>query len=76
MMDFDVGSLCSWRADEVELVEFSPDVCRDPTMSVAMILGTWCGGRARSAPRSMMPGGGAIRTQGAGGGYVIIWEKQ
>lgn len=74
--EVDVSSLCSWRADEVELVEFSPDVCRDVTQSVATLLGTWCSGRARSVPRSIMSGGGRVRTQGAGGSYVIIWEKR
>lgn len=74
--EFDVSLLCTWRADEVELVEFSPDVCRDVTQSVAAFLGTWCSSRARNVPRSIMPGGGRVRTQGAGGSYVIIWEKR
>ena len=74
--EFDINSLCSWRADEVELVEFSPDICREVTQSVATMLGTWCSGRARNLPRSIMPGGGRVRTQGAGGSYVIIWEKR
>jgi hypothetical protein len=74
--EFDVGSLCSWRADEVELVEFSTDVCRDATMTVAAILNAWCSGRARSVTQSIMKGSGSVRTQGAGGSYVIIWEKR
>lgn len=74
--EFDVASLCSWRADEVELVEFGSDVCKDATMTVASILNSWCGGRARSVTRSITPGGGGVRTQGAGGSYVIIWEKR
>lgn len=76
--DFEVRSLCSWRADEVELVEFAEDICRDVTQSIAQLLGTWCGvGRAHAnQQRSMTSGGGAVRTQGAGGSYVIIWEKR
>ncbi len=76
LREFEVASLCSWRADEVELVEFSSDVCKDLTLSIAMTLGTWCSGRARNVTRSIMPGGGGIRTQGAGGSYVVIWEKR
>lgn len=78
MREFEVSSLCSWRADEVELVEFSSDVCRDVTQTVAIILNTWCsGGRTRSVvTRSLVTGGGRVRTQGALGSYVIIWEKR
>ena len=77
MRDFDVASLCSWRADEVELVEWNADICRDRTGTVAMLMGTWCGNSGvRSVPRSMVPGGGQVRTQGSSSAYVVIWEKR
>lgn len=71
--DFDVSSLCSWRADEVELVEFGTSVFRDPTGTVAAIVNAGSAGRARDL------GGirsGRHRAQGAAGSYVIIWEKR
>jgi hypothetical protein len=69
-------SLCAWRADEVAMVEFSPDVCRDATQTVALLLNVWCSGRTRNNPRSMMGGGARIATQRPGGAYVVIWEKK
>ena len=74
--DFEVGSLCSWRADEVELVEFNADVCRDVTQSLWAMIGAWCAGRSSNVSRSMMSGGGPIRTQGTGGSVIVIWEKR
>ena len=73
--DFDVASLCSWRADEVELVEFNSHICKDLTQSVAAILNLWCVGGS-NVPRSMMVEGGPVSTQGVNGSYVIIWEKR
>jgi hypothetical protein len=72
----DLARICAWRADEVELVEFGADVCREVTLSIAQLVGLWCSGRSRNVPRSMMGGGGRIRTQAAGMRYVIIWEKR
>lgn len=78
--DFDVSSLCSWRADEVELVEFGRDVCRDVTQTLVHLLmtnlRTWCSGRTRNVPRSIMAGRGRITSQNAGTSYVVIWEKR
>ena len=72
----DVNRLCAWRADEVELVEFGPDVCRDVTGSIPELFGVWCSGRSRNVPRSMVGSGQRIGTQAAGQKYVIIWEKK
>lgn len=69
--DFDVSSLCSWRADEVELVEFGTSICRDPTGTIAAIVNAGCAGRSRGGIRS-----GRSRAQGTGGSYVVIWEKR
>jgi hypothetical protein len=55
--EFDVGSLCSWRADEVELIEFGTDPCRDVTQTIVEILNSSgppmgkqivCSGRAQA----------------------------
>jgi hypothetical protein len=81
-----VTSICSWRADEVALVEFGSDICRDVTRTIPDLVGAWCesttpSGRARAVPRSIMSGGGRIRTQGrvmgpGGTPFVVVWEKK
>jgi len=82
-----VSSLCSWRADEVALVEFGSDVCRDVTRTIPDLLGIWCetvppSGRTRDVPRSIMSRGGRVRTQAGGRAvqdarsFVVIWEKR
>jgi hypothetical protein len=68
-----VTSLCSWRVDEVELIELGRDVCAEVTRSVAELLGIWCSGRARSVPRGINATS-ASRATGRSA-YVIIWEK-
>jgi hypothetical protein len=72
----DFSRICAWRADEVELVEFGVDVCRDPTRTIPDLLGIWCSGRTRTVPRSIRSGGERIATQPGGMRYVIIWEKR
>lgn len=78
----DVDRICAWRADEVELVEFGSDPCRDVSGTIPQMLGIWCQGRARNVPTSISPrsggigGGGRIRGQGASLPYVIVWEKR
>jgi hypothetical protein len=67
--------LCFWRADEVELVEFGTDTCREASNSISYLVGAWCGNSRRSVPRGIM-GGRRISTQGSGGSYVVIWEKK
>jgi hypothetical protein len=77
--EYPVASLCAWGADEVDLIEFGRDICRDVTGTVGQSLPVpvWCSGRTRNVPRSMVGGSaGRIRTQGGGGSYVIIWEKR
>lgn len=79
-----VGDLCSWRATEVRLVEFGDTVCRDVTRTLSDMLKVWCTRftRQREAvpvdPRRALPvpPGGRIRTQRAGGPFVVIWERQ
>lgn len=79
-----VGDLCSWRATEVRLVEFGDTVCRDVTRTLSDMLNVWCTRFTRQRegvpvdPRRALPvpPGGRIRTQRAGGPFVVIWERQ
>jgi hypothetical protein len=75
---FAVAALCTWRADEVDLVEFGSDPCRDASSTIVALIkaGAWCLGRARDVPRSIRGSGQPIRGQASGGSYVIIWEKR
>jgi len=79
IMEFPVASLCAWKADEVDLVEFGKDICADVTQTVGQSLPvpTWCSGRTRTVTRSMVGGStGRIRAQPGGANYIIIWEKR
>ncbi|MGQ0702309.1 MAG: carboxypeptidase-like regulatory domain-containing protein [Gemmatimonadales bacterium] len=76
-----VSTLCLWRADEVELVEFGSHVCRDITRTIPDLVDAWCtrippSGRPPSAAGRDLYGGGRVRTQGAGGPFVVIWERR
>jgi len=72
----DVNRLCAWRTDEVELVEYGADPCRDVSGSIPEMMGIWCSARTRNIPRSIRSGGTRIRAQAAGMPYVIVWEKR
>jgi len=70
--------LCSWHADEVELVEFGESICRDVTRTLVDMLNVWCT-RFNERPGVVEPGGGGrrrLRTQRQGGPFVVIWEKR
>jgi Carboxypeptidase regulatory-like domain len=71
-----IDRVCAWRADEVALVEFGPDTCRDVTTTIAVLFGAWCSGRTRAVTRSMMGGGGRVSTQAGGKPYIVIWERK
>lgn len=77
--EFEVSALCAWRADEVELVEFSSDVCREVTRTLSSLLEgplkTWCIARTRRVTRSVAGGGRPVGIQQPGTSYVVIWEK-
>jgi hypothetical protein len=72
----DVGRLCAWRSDEVELVEYGIDVCAEATGTIATLANIWCSGKSRNLPRSIMNTQGRISTQPAGMRYVIVWERK
>lgn len=76
-----VRDLCSWQAEEVELVEFGEDICRDVTRTLVDMLNVWCynfgGARRDFGDGSIRPGeGGRIRTQRQSGPFVVIWERR
>jgi len=80
-----VHDLCSWRAAEVELVEFGYTVCRDVTRTLVDMLNVWCtrfneqrdrsSGERLRAFRDGTNDGGRIKTQRKGGPFVVIWER-
>jgi hypothetical protein len=53
--------ICSWSADDVELVEFGPEICAEVTHSLAAVaqrVMSWlqCSGRSRVGSRTIVPG--------------------
>jgi hypothetical protein len=56
-------NICSVRADEVELVEWGSDLCREPTGTAAAMFRTEC---TRLRTRT----GARVR----GPGYVLVWQ--
>jgi hypothetical protein len=73
--DLPLWSLCSWRADEVELLELGRDVCAEVTRSIADLLSISCGPRTRNA-REGLSSPTASRLAGRSRSYVVIWEKK
>lgn len=81
-------ALCSWRADEVALVEFGLSVCRDATSTLAEMLDMWCLNSRRERilsrnPRGSgargdlpPPRGGGVSAQSSPGPFVVIWERR
>ena len=66
--------LCFWRANDVDLVEFGPDICREPSQTLMYQLNVWCG-TSSTATRRRASGQGSP-SQGFGRGYIVIWEKR
>ncbi len=64
-------SVCDFRADEVELVEWGANVCTDPTGVLSRMFRASCLGRRESGgiqPRGAAPGRDLP-------GYIIIWRR-
>lgn len=75
--------LCSWQAQEVELVEFGHNICRDATRTLVDLLNVWCTRFTKLPPnlreaRDVVSGvgGGRFRTQRASMPFVVIWERK
>lgn len=73
-----VRTLCSWRADEVELVEFGADLCTDVTRSLADLLNHFCPsfGRRIGPPPGSPSGRGIGQSRGPQGAFVVLWERR
>ena len=86
-----VRDLCAWQADDVELVEYGRDICRDVTRTLVDLLNVWCrnfqgepradnvGRGSMHDPRGLITGGaggGRIKTQKATGPFIVIWERR
>jgi hypothetical protein len=78
-------ALCSWRASDVELLEFGDTVCRDATRSLVYLLNVWCTtiNKQRSdltmRERLLIREGIDMRgnaLQRTAGPYVVIWERR
>ncbi|MDZ4674228.1 MAG: carboxypeptidase-like regulatory domain-containing protein [Gemmatimonadota bacterium] len=78
-------ALCSWRASDVELVEFGDTVCRDLTRTLVDLLKVWCTSFTRPAETLSMRermrildgltmGSGSVQPRG--GPFVAIWERR
>jgi len=65
-------SICSWRMDEIALLEVGAEICGDASRTLAFALGTPCSGASRMGTRRATR---ARQPSGRGGGYVVIWEK-
>ena len=73
-LEMPVEGLCAWRADEVELVEFGNNVCKEQTHTIADVMKIYCGPLGARGPTSIIPNG-SNRLPGAQS-YVVIWEKK
>lgn len=71
-LEMPIEGLCGWRTDEVELVEFGNNVCKEQTHTIADLLKVYCGPVAGRGPTSM---GGSKGLPGRQS-YVVIWEKK
>jgi hypothetical protein len=67
-----IGGLCGWRVDEVELVEFGNNVCKEQTKTIADLLKIYCGPLGTRGPTTMGNSSGLPGRQSC----VVIWEKK
>lgn len=61
------ADLCGWSADQMDLVEFGADPCREAWKSLADVLDVYCGATRRSSITARPYRGGA--------GYVVLWPR-
>jgi hypothetical protein len=71
-----VNDLCSWRADEVELVEFGENLCRDASRTLVDLLQVWCWNYTGKERGVLKEKERRIKTQRQGSPFVVIWEKR
>jgi hypothetical protein len=61
------ASLCSWTADQLDLVEWGRDPCSEAWKSIAAVLNVWCGPQRQSSLYAQTPG---VRKP-----YVVVWPR-
>ena len=64
------ASLCGWSADEIDLVEWGPDPCREAAKTIAEAMGIYCGPAARVVTLYGEPPSLSGR-----GPYVVLWPR-
>jgi hypothetical protein len=64
------ATLCAWTADEVDLLEFGPDPCREAFKTIAALLNIYCG-----PTRGQSAGYSGGQTGMKRPGYVVIWPR-
>ena len=61
------ASLCGWNADQIDLLEWGTDPCKEAWKSIADMLGIYCGPQRQSSLYAQTPG---LRKP-----YVVIWPR-
>jgi hypothetical protein len=63
-------TLCAWTADQVDLLEWGGDPCKEAYKSIAQVLSIWCG----PSPGRMFPSLYATIPERRPG-YVVVWPR-
>ena len=50
------ASLCGWNADQIDLLEWGSDPCKEAWKSIADLLGIYCGPQRQSSLYAAAPG--------------------
>ena len=61
------ATLCGWNADQIDLVEWGIDPCKEAAKSIADILGIYCGPQRNPSLYATTPG---LRKP-----FVVIWPR-
>lgn len=59
------ADFCAWTADQIDLIEFGADPCRESWKSIADVLGVYCGPSRAVSLYAKVPG--------RRNGYVVLW---
>ena len=61
------ADLCAFNADEIDLLEWGGDPCRESWKSIAAVLGVWCGPQRQTSLYGNAPGKRSA--------YVVVWPR-
>jgi hypothetical protein len=64
------ATLCAWTADQVDLLEWGGDPCKEAYKSIAQVLSIWCGPSAGRMVPSLYATIPERRP-----GYVVVWPR-